>query len=135
MGALWVLDPSIDYWEPREGVGGAPPPAPTQVQPMLWPIGIGADWQSLVSPWLGSSCQVETFPGVKLVETSTAVSAVAIRKDMGFRGWSTAAGHKHCVAARLQKRLGDRVFVNLHGDPLPVMTAVDIADLEDRWRA
>jgi len=131
-GALWALDPSIDYWVPPEVAGGAAPPAPTGRQPMLWPIETGVDWQSLVIPWLGSSPEVETFPSVTLVETSTAVSAVAIRKDMGFRGWATSAGVKHCVAACLQNPLGDRVFVNLHGDPLPVMTAPDIAALEDR---
>jgi hypothetical protein len=129
--SLWVLDPAVDYWEPPEGAGGAAPPAPTQVQPMLWPVETGADWQSLVIPWLGSSPQVETFPSVKLVETSTAVSAVAIRKDMGFRGWATSVGIKHCVAARLQKPLGNRVFVDLHGNPLPVMTAPDVAALEE----
>lgn len=35
-------------------------------------------------------------------------------------------------AARLQKPLGNRVFVDLQGHPLPVMTAPDIAALEDR---
>ncbi len=45
----------------------------------------------------------------------------------GLSSWATSVGVKHCVAARLQRPLGNRVSVDLHGNPLPVMTARDIA--------
>lgn len=82
------------------------------------------DQQSLVIPWLGSHAEIETFPRAKLIETPTAVSAVAVRQDMGFRGgWVTAIGITHRVPARLSKPLGNRVFVDLHGNPLQVTAA------------
>ena len=75
-------------------------------------------------PWLGSHPQVETFPAAKLIETPAAVSAVAVRKAMGFEGWVTAVGIRHNVKARLDKPLGRRVFVDLHGNALPVLATV-----------
>jgi hypothetical protein len=124
-GSLWVLDPTREYWQPPDEAGGAPPPSPTQGQPLLCPVELGEDGQSLVIPWLGSHPEIETFPRAKLIETSTAVSAVAVRKDMGFRGgWVTAIGITHRVPARLSKPLGNRVFVDLHGNALQVTAAV-----------
>jgi hypothetical protein len=79
--------------------------------------------QSIVIPWLGSHTQVETFPRAKLIETPTAVSAVAVRKDMGFKGAITAIGIRHDVSARLRKPLGGRVFVDLHGNAIQVTAA------------
>lgn len=132
-GPLWVLSPTIEYWKPPEGAAGAPPPAPELGQPLWGPVELDADGQSMVIPWLGSHPEIETFPHVKLIETSTAISAVAIRKDMGFRGgWVTAIGITHRVAARLSKPLGNRVFVDLHGDVLQVMAAPENAAVEDR---
>jgi hypothetical protein len=126
-GLIWVLDPTIEFWEPAEGAAGAPPTGPTQGQPLLWPIEIGADDLSIVVPWLGSHPEVETYPRAKIIETATAVGAVAVRKDMGYRGWVTAVGIKHRIRACLSKPLGNRVFVDLHGNALPVTPLIESA--------
>jgi hypothetical protein len=121
-GAIWVLDPAIECWRPPETDADPPPPGPTQVQPLLWPIELGSDGRSIVIPWLGSHPVVESYPRAKIIETSTAVSAVGVRKDMGYRGWVTAVGIKHRIPARLSQPLGNRVFINLHGHAMHVTT-------------
>lgn len=132
-GLLWVLAPTVKYWAPPGGAAGAPPPAPTLAQPLMWPIELDADGQSIVVPWLGSHPEIETFPRVKLIETSAAISAVAVRKDMGFPGgWVTAVGIMHRVSARLSKPLGNRVFVDLHGSAMQVTPAPELAAVESR---
>jgi hypothetical protein len=123
VGPIWVLDPAVKRWQPDQSDAAPSPPAPTQGQPLLWPIELQADGQSIVVPWLGSPAHVETFPRAKLIQTPTAVSAVAVRRDMGFSGWSTAVGIRHDVPARLHAPLGNRVFVDLHGDAMQVTSA------------
>jgi hypothetical protein len=124
IGPIWVLDPLIEHWHPSQDAAGAPPLAPTQGQPLLWPVELRADGRSLVIPWLGSHPQVETVPAAKLIETPAAVSAVAVRQDMDFEGWVTAVGIRHNVKARLDKPLGHRVFVDLHGNALQVLATI-----------
>jgi hypothetical protein len=118
VGPIWVLDPEVEDWRPEESASDPSPPRPRLVQPLLWPIELQADGRSIVIPWLGSHAVVETFPRAELIESRTAVSAVAERKDMGFRGFVTAVGIRHDVLARLSAPLGNRVFVNLHGDAM-----------------
>ena len=124
--SLWVLDPAIEFWEPPEGAAGAPPPAPTQGQPLLWPIEIGPDGQSIVVPWLGSHPEVETYPWVEIIETPTAICAVGARKDMGYQGWVTAVGIKHRIPGRLNEPLGNRVCVDLHGHAMQVTSTTEL---------
>jgi hypothetical protein len=124
VGPIWVLDPAVEHWRPPKDAAGAPPPAPTQGQPLVGPVELYPDGQSLVIPWLGSAPQVETFSRAELIETPTAVSAVAVRKNMGFEGWVVAVGVRHDVAAHLHKPLGDCVFVDLHGDAVQIAVAL-----------
>ena len=125
-GPLWVLDPAIEFWQPSEGAAGAPPPAPTQGQPLLWPIEIATDGQSIIVPWLGSHPEVETYPWARIIETPAAVCAVGARKDMGYQGWVTAVGIQHRISARLNEPLGNRVFVDLHGHAMQVTPATQV---------
>lgn len=98
-----------------------------QAQPLLWPVEVGADNRSIVVPCLESHPEVETSPRGKIIETSTAVCAVGVREDMGYRGRVTAVGIKHLIPARLSEPLGNRVFVNLHGHAMPVIPVAEHA--------
>jgi hypothetical protein len=118
-GSLWVLDPEIDHWEPADQAGGPKPPAPVG-QPLMriaWlPIEVEADGRSIVIPWMGSPAARYR---VELVETSTAISGVAIRAEETEPTGSTlpvvAKGMTVRVPARLSEPIGNRIFVDLHG--------------------
>ncbi len=122
VGAIWILDPTVDHWQAPAG-GAGQPPAPTQTQPILGPIELAADGQSVVVRWLGSAAPIETYAEATVIETETAVSAV-VRVAAGFHGWATAAGVTHRVPARLRRPLGNRVFVDLHGSAVPVTSSI-----------
>src|ERR1700733_13485829 len=125
-GRCGCSTPRSEFWEPPEGAAGAPPPAPTQGQPLLWPIEIGPDGQSIGVPWLGSHPEVETHPWVEIIETPTAICAVGARKDMGYQGWVTAVGIKHRIPGRLNEALGNRVCVDLHGHAMQVTSTTEL---------
>jgi hypothetical protein len=127
-GPIWVLDPSVDRWEPAEGAAGPAPPAPAQMHPLLAPVELGPDGSSIAFSWLGSAPHVETYRRAEAIETGTAVSVVAVRHDEGFRGWTTAIGYPHRVTARLRAPLGGRVVVDLHGHAVAVTPAAPPSD-------
>lgn len=124
LGPIWVLDPGVVCWHPADDAAGPPPAAaPQRAVWMPWPVEIDPSGRSILIPWLGSHTIVETFPRAELVETPTAVAAIPIRKDMGYRGAVTAVGIRHDVCARLSEPLGNRVFVDLLGNAVPVLQA------------
>jgi hypothetical protein len=124
LGPIWVLDPGVVRWRPADNAAGPPPPlAVPGALRMPWPLELDPDRRSILIPWLGSHPIVETFPRAELVETPTAVAAVPTRKDMGYRGWVTAVGIRHDIQARLRDPLGNRVFVDLLGNPVPVLSS------------
>jgi hypothetical protein len=118
--SIWLLDPAVGRWQPDERAGGRRPPAPTQISMLQAPAELTEDDRTIVFSWLGATPAVETFPRAKVVETKSAVSAVAIRESTGATGWFVAAGVMHRVRARLSRPLGARVFVDLHGNPVAV---------------
>jgi hypothetical protein len=127
-GPIWVLDPSVERWEPAEGAAGPAPPAPTQMHPLLPPVQLGQDGSSIAFSWIGSPPHVETYPCAEAIETGGAVSVVAVRQDEGFRGWTAAVGYPHRVTARLRAPLGERVVVDLHGNAVAVTPAAAPSD-------
>ena len=80
------------------------------------------DGHAITVPWTSSP---SADYRVELIETSTAVSAVAIHQPTpdSAPGWQTTAGYTHRLAAQLAEPLGNRVFVDLFG------RAMDVAGL------
>jgi hypothetical protein len=118
--SIWLLDPAVERWQPDNRAGGKLPPAPTQISMLQAPAELTEDGSTIVFSWLGATPAVETFPRAKVVETESAVSAVAIRESTGATGWFSSVGIIHRVDARLSRPLGARVFVDLHGNPIEV---------------
>jgi hypothetical protein len=121
--SMWLLDPAVERWQPDQHAGGKRPPAPTQISLLQGPAELAEDGSTIVFSWLGGTPEVETYPSAEIVETKTAVSAVAVRASTGATGWFVAAGYIHRVPARLSRPLGARVVVDLHGDAIEVTQA------------
>jgi hypothetical protein len=118
-GSLWVLDPAVGFWEPSEEPGQWGPAAASLMRSPSWTVEAETDDQTISFPWMGSP---SAGYRVELVETATAVSAVAIKKPQpaGPPGWYTPVGQVCRIRTRLSEPIGNRVFVDLRGEAMQV---------------
>lgn len=126
LGPIWILDPTIDRWQPAAGAGGDPPPAPTQIHPLWSSIEIDADGRCISFKWLHEAPPGETIVRVEEVETETAVSLAVITQPTPAEpgvGYALM-GVFHHITAWLREPLGARVFVGLHGEAIEVIPAL-----------
>lgn len=123
-GSLWVLDPEIHHWEPEPAPASSIPAAAVSRMSQLcaWsgrPVEVSADRRTVFFSWVGS---LHGDYRVEVVETATAITAVAINqpKPTDRRGWWAEPGHTVRLSAHLKEPIGGRVFLDLHGDPAPL---------------
>jgi hypothetical protein len=118
IGSLWVLDPDADFWQPNHPPLPLKGPFSSQMR-SAWSR-VEASGRSITFPWSGApGAQYRT----EVIETATAVTAIAIGETKAYhetlaritigRGWQ--------LPAELSQPLGNRVFVDLRGQAIPVV--------------
>jgi hypothetical protein len=126
-GPVWVLDPDMNPppWRPHEpSIRPRPAPTPSGGDPVAH-VGLGPDGRTLTLRFTGALPIFEQYPRAEVIESPQAVAIVPVAKDVGPRGIRILPGHEHQVTVRLDKPLGARVFVDLHGHPGQVTTSAD----------
>jgi hypothetical protein len=123
LGPIWVLDPDVTAWQPAPDAGG---PAPDLQAPGHDPgacVEVFSDDRTIVVHWLGGSPAFERYEQAEVIESPQAFAVVPLGEDVGPPGARTLPGYVHHVPAMLRDPLGDRVYVDLHGQAGQVIAA------------
>lgn len=120
LGPAYLLDPAVDVWAPPDMRGEVTAGGVLGAISTRGTVSVGKDGRSI-------SCRVIGLPGrpprgkIEVYETRTAAIAIVVARRTGNAVRPAAAvGVEHQLDAVLNEPLGDRVLVDVHGNPCEV---------------